>query len=297
MPFERHSGELRAFLERHSVEGYHVDVPIFGPAVIEQQIPAREEMFFKVRAVKPVPFVEFANKLRYTDEQMTLTQWEEKYRGRSLSFLPAIIQDRLEAGETASQKDWMFQDLMDRGCMDEDQRVTCYSFKYGDVRIPPDKLKKGMLVDYVHGGRGYGMTAGWAGRIAGFEDDKNVVLLELLVPTPFIRLPDTTVTEKIRKGFYASKTAFMAYGLVQALELQGQPLPPGKKSDDDREYALDNMMDLAEIETFCAQHYPGEPHCFYHAMLMYIVPVKADEGTFHPLPEAIVDPEVVVEYE
>lgn len=302
MPFERDLEELKALLARHSVEGYPVEVPILGPAVVEQQIPAREDVFFKVRANEPMPFRKFADSLRYTDEQMDLKAWEEKYKGRSLAFLPAEIQDRLEAGGTASQKDWMFQDLVDRGCMDLDQRVTCYSFKYEEVRIPSVNLKKGMLVDYAHGHEGYGMTAGWAGRVVGFEDGRDIVLLELLVPTPFMRLPHSTVTDRIRKGYYSSKVAFMGYGLVQAFEDNGRQRPMGKMSEDGREYVLTDLMDLSEIETFCAQHYPEEPHCVYHAMVMYIVPLgkKSEtgvEGTFHPLPEAVVDPEVVVEYE
>lgn len=300
MPFERDLEELKALLARHSVEGYPVEVPILGPSLVEQQIPAREDIFFKVRANTPMPFTKFSESLRYTDEQMNLKQWEEKYKGRSISFLPAEIQDRLEAGGTASQKDWMFQDLMDRGCLDQEQRVTCYSFKSEEVKIPTDKLKKGMLVDYVYGGKGYGMTAGWAGKIAGFEDGRSTVLLEILVPTPFLRLPDTTVVERIRKGFYSSKVAFIGYGAVQAFEDHGHALPPGKMSEDAREYVLNELMDFSEIEQFCTQHYPEEPHCKYHAMVMYIVPIALkgeSTGVFHPLPEAVVDPEVVVEYE
>jgi hypothetical protein len=210
---------------------------------------------------------------------------------------PPFPEEMIDAG--MSKKDIEFYKLSTTGCMDIDQNVTCIVAPWRNTLIP--KLKKGMLVEYAENIGGVGGVRVWAGRIVGFADDKNVAFLELFEPVPFMRTPEAVVPEEIRKGFYSDQSWALGYGLHQALE-DNEPgkIPEGKWAEDEREFLLQEPMPLKEIEKFCKKHYPKEPHCAWHGMTMFIVPVRVGQGDFHPLREDTVDyyaGAVEVEYE
>lgn len=298
MPFERDARALRRLLRAHSVEGYPVDVPILGTATVLKQPAVGGWISYVVEPETPMPFDRFADRLNMSAQQMDLRGWKDKYEraGRTLSaMLPIDIMERLEAGGTASERDREFGFLIQQKCIDVEQRVICYAFPYERTVIPVKKLKKGMLVDFSDGTReGYGTTRGWAGRIVGFEDQRGIVLLELFSPTPSMRAPEGTVWEKVRPGFYSSLIGMLGKGLAEAFEEQRRPLPHGKWSEDGFEYLLDEPLSIDEVDRFCKQFYPDQPYCFNQAMLMYVIPIPANLGQFHPLPEAMVDLESVI---
>jgi hypothetical protein len=140
-------------------------------------------------------------------------------------------------------------------------------------------------------------SGGWPGKIVGIEDGGKVALLELFTPTPYMEMPDAVANEAIRKGFYASRTYALGYGLKQAMEDQNMELPPGGLSDDEKEWILSEFLDMSVIEDFCKANYPDDPHCMFHGMLVYILPVWTNKGVFLPLPENVIPDEYVVSYE
>ena len=288
----RDTEALREFLKDHTVAGYEVMVPIFGPAVIERQISTGGGfVFYRVIADKPVPFVRLADEQGVSAEPMTLQQWRERFVGTSTKSLPPMavdLREQLEAGERVSLRDVFFRELMDTGCLDIDQNVTCYSFDSRNVRVRA--LRKGMAVE-VDDDAG----VGWAGKVVGLEG--KTVLLEQFAPVTFMRTPKSIDFSKIRKGFYSSEAWALGFGIMDGFEEHGIKPPAGVLDEDEREYALREPMPIAEIERFCAQYYPDVKHCVYQAMTMFVIPINSQKADFLPLPEGRDPEEYVVDLE
>jgi hypothetical protein len=293
MPYDRDSDELKAFLRQHRVSGYEVTVPHFGRAVIEgQAVTGGGHIFYRVRAAKPVPFHAFAELLHASETPLTLAEWKEQAEKAGRRFMPVMqeqLQDILETGGKVSERDRLFAQLIADGCVDVDQKVTCYSFPAKDVVIA--EPRKGLVVEEVDG------DGTFPGRIVGLQDGGKTILLEVFAPVPFMRAPAAIMPEKIRPGYYSSRTWSLGYGSAQALEDQGSPLPKGKWTEDEQEYLLDELLDLSVVEDLCRRSYAEEPHCVWQAMVLFIVPVDRDKARFHPLPEGADPDEFVVEYE
>jgi hypothetical protein len=312
---ERDSEELRKILDHHSVKGYPVLAPVFGAAVIIQQEgtgPVRRytetsmelgspQVAYLVKPAREFPFSEWVKAKGLSTTPMDYKQWIEKYGHRTRKeILPMLMEMRedLERGVPVSEAQAEFGLMQNAGCVGPDETITCATFWADQVKIPPEMLKRGMLVECHDDKKG-----DFPGRIVGFEDDRKIALLEVFTPVPFMESPRSIVNRSIRKGFYSSKTYSIGYGLRHAFEDAGFPLPPGKKSDaDGRQYVLDELMDLSIIEDFCKKNYPDEGHCVWMALILYIIPIdlKAPSefrAEFHPLPEHAIPSEYVVDYE
>ena len=141
--------DLKRLVSEHTVVGYKVAVPVLGKSTIELQIrPERGGfVFYKVRADKPIPFTRFVEDMRVSTKPLTIKGWRETFAkgSRSLPVMAYDLREQLEAGGTLSQADVLFRDLSDRGCMDLDQNVFCYTFPSSDVFI--DKPERGQLVE------------------------------------------------------------------------------------------------------------------------------------------------------
>lgn len=309
---DRDTDELKRVLEKHSVAGYPVTVPYFGDAKIVRQeatgpvkriTEAATELgspmvYYIVKPVTPMPFEEWAKVRGLSNTPWTLKEWEEKEergRGKRL-FIPTEIQETLEKGGKASEWDAEFVSIKDRGCLGPDETVNCYSFWSNQVEIPPSKLKKGMLVEF-HGPPEFVGV----GRVVGFGKDKDVVLLELFTPVSYFSATDSIANEEIRPGFYSSRTYSIGFGTRLTFEDNNIPLPPGKFLDaKEREYILDEMVDIKEIEDICKKYSPEEGHCLWQSLVFYILPVYASGrygGKFYPLPENVIPSEYIVSYE
>ena len=192
------SGALARFLETHSVEGYPVEVPIFGAGTIDKQI--RPELggfiFYRVIADTPIKFDTFAKKLNVPSTPMTLKEWEDQfaYGSRTFPAMASDLRDRLDAGEKVSRTDVLFRELVDRGCIDVDQNVFCHTFPSDDVKLrtPP---QNGLGVEVYDQGEG---KAGWPGRVVGYHPERGVVLVEQFAPVPFMQTPEAIDPQSIK---------------------------------------------------------------------------------------------------
>lgn len=310
-PIERDSEELRQLLEHHSVKGYHVRVPILGDAIIVRQEgtgPVRRytdtsmelgspQVAYVVEPAHDFPFSEWVRSKGLSTTPMDLEQWMEKYGRRTRhGILPMLLEHReeLERGGKVSEAEAEHALLGNAGCLSPDDMVTCATFWSNQVDIPPQKLKRGMLVEFDED------KAALPGKIIGKEKDGKVVLLEAFTPVPYMEAPNAIANESLRKGFYSSKTFSLGYGLRQALEDAKIELPKGKLIDSDRQYILEDLMDMSIIEDFCKKNYPDEGHCWWQGALLYIVPLNLEGqyiGRFRPLPENMITSEYVVDYE
>lgn len=291
MAFKRDTEALREFLQGHSVRGYEVEAPIFGPSTIDQQISTPGGfMFYKVIPDKPMPFGKFANELNVPDRKMDLATWKEKfvYGSKSMPVMAVDLMEQLEAGGEVSQRDILFRQLMDTGCLDIDQNVLCYTFdsRYVKLRV----LRKGMAVEIEDEDE-----TGWPGKIVGISG--KTVLVEQFSPVPFMRTPQATQTDKIKPGFYSKEVYTLGYGIIDGFEEQGRPIPPGKWDKDNREYELESPMPVSEIAKFCETHYPNAPMCLLQALILFILPIDSAKVEFKPLPEGRDPAEYLVEYE
>lgn len=310
----RDSEELRQILDHHSVKGYLVHVPIFGPAFILSQEgtgPVKRytdtsmelgspQVAYVVKPARPYPFEEYAKKKGLSEIPMSYQEWLDRYEKRTRKgILPMLMEMRedLERGVNISERAAAYGLIQNAGCIGPDETISCATFWANEVRIPADILKSGMLVEYDDG------KVNIPGRIVGFESDRTIALLEVFTPIPKLETPRAIVNEAIRKGFYSSKTYSIGYGTRQAFEDAGIALPPGKNVDaEGRQYVLDDLMEISVIEKFCKKNHPGEPHCLLQSLLLYIIPIdlKAPSeyhGEFRPLPEHMIPSEYVSDYE
>lgn len=313
-PIKRDSEDLRQILDHHSVKGYAVTVPIFGDAVIINQEgtgPVRRytdtamelgspQVAYVVKPARPFPFRDYAQARHLNEAPMGYEAWMERYGNRTRAgVLPMLMDMRLalESGTPISEYAAEYGLIENAGCMDAASNITCATFWANQVTILKENLKRGMLVEYADS------KLSIPGRIVGFEKDRKIVLLEVFTPLPFMETPRAIANQAIRKGFYSSKTFSIGYGLRQALEDAKVPLPPGKLADGDgRQYVLEDLIDISFVEDFCEKHHPGEGHCVWQGLVLYIVPLDLTSpseylGKFHPLPERMVPSEYVLDYE
>jgi hypothetical protein len=287
MGYERDNDELRRALRNYGVGGLPVQVPSIGEGRIEEQVLAGPAAFFRVRAKKPVPFSEYADRKRLSPQKMTREELEERSPGRTVAITGAV-QEMLERGEKVSQVDLEFDALATQGCLDIDQNVVCELAPWSTVTVKP---RKGMLVEYALPVGGVQGVRVWAGRVAGTEEDGSVVLLELFEPATFVSAPRPKAADRIRPGFHSSLSVALGAGTAAALEEHRDGLPEdlagalegGKWTEDRREFMLAEPVPFESVRAFCAARYPDSPACAQQAMLMYVVPIRAGSGRFHPL--------------
>lgn len=304
MAHERDDAELRRILETHSVEGYPVRVPLFGKGVVLSQSPSVGAFtYFLVQGDEAIPFEQWLSKKHMSKEQMTLAKWEENYAygSRKLPHMQPELRELLETGGKVSMADIEFADLMARGCIDEEQRVTCQPFEVSQVSIEPEDLKKGMLVEMVALNAAIATSSQkdiWPCRVV--SSDKTRVILDLLIPAPYLRMPSAIDNAAIKPGFHSRKIVSFGEGLVKAWKLKKKPLPAGQWTPDEKEYFLEEPLEPEVLSGFCNKYYPDIPMCFLQGLLMYVVPVLLDpeesewRPVFRPLPEKSVPPEYVV---
>lgn len=317
--YHRNDEALREALATYSVEGTKVTVPMLGPSVIESQRNmgmtqgSAPSPYYIVKALEPVPFEDWLRrKFNYGESQKKLTLDEWKKRRGTVRFgehqglnLPNYLLERLEKGETLSPADVEFDDLVNRGCMDQDQRVTCYTYWPNQITIDPSQLKKGALVEYVYDGVTY------PGSVAGFSEGGTIVFLELFTPISYLESPDSIASEAIKPSFHSPYTYVLGYGVYEALERASEEsgrelIPEGKWDVDDpkkrRLYTTKSFLPLEVVKEVCQAYEPEERnYCWWQSLILYVVPIKlgslAYKGTWQPLPEKTVPTEAVISYE
>ncbi len=271
--------------------------------------------YYIVRANKPVPFEQWLrlNRKFGTEDhnkKLTLDEWK-KHRG-TVRFgehqglnLPNYLVDKLEKGEALSLADVEFDDLVNRGCMDQDQRVTCYTFWPNNVWIEPRQLKKGQLVDYVY------ENDSFPGSIAGFSKDGKTAYLELFTPVPYLDSPDSIASEEIQESFHSPYTYVLGYGVHEALERaseeSGRDLIPEGKWDTEEEkkrrlYTMKSLLPLETVKEICETYEPEERnYCWWQSLILYVIPINLDsreyKGSWKPLPEKSVPTDAIISYE
>jgi hypothetical protein len=284
--------DLKAAIAEHSVVGYQVFVPLLNNGVIDMQIRPEKGgfIFYRVVADTPVPFKTFADRMNVSATPMTLKQWTEKYQygSHTLPVMAVDLMEQLEAGGKVSPADVTFRALMDRGCIDIDQNVFCYTFPSDDVVIRNPQV--GQLVEISESGA----PAAWPGRIVGFPK-RSVILVEQFAPVPFMRTPEALLPEAVKSGFAVPLSWTFGYGLVHAMEDAGVPVPPGAWSEDKMDYVLDKPVPLERVREFCKKHHPDAGLCVQQALVLHTLPLVAKEVTLRPLPEGTTADEVVVE--
>lgn len=287
-------GDLRRRVREHSVVGYRVSVPLFVTGVIELQIrPERGGfIFYKVRADEPIPIGPFLRKMGVSDKPMTMIEWRKKFVKGTASFPPIApdLRERLEAGDKVSHADAVFRDLVDRGCIDVDQNVFCYTFPSKDVII--EDPEPGQLVEIDEGGL--------PGVILGFEDVERakgkLVLIQMFTPVPYLRTPEALLPAAVQKSYTLPLTWALGVDLVKAIEKTGGKLPPGEWSENGEDYVLEQPIHLSEIEGFCDDPETWKKLgqgknilCLQQAMMLHTLPLVRDEISLRPLPEGTTD--------
>jgi len=301
---QRDKGKLERALERHSINGYPVHVPILGDGTIQGiHSLKRGQIYYRVRPDEPIPFEDYAHSLRLDTTQLSLNNFVEYLRqeGREnpMAMLPPEIQNNLEAGGTASWKDIKEVWLMRGGCLDENRNVICEDFDSQHVTMPVHKLRKGMLVEF-HDQK---MKASFVGRIVGIEGRGSdlVVLIETFEPIPFMDAPEAMAPELIRPGFYSEYTWKLGYGTYEAFQKAGIKIPAGKDQKDPEakriipHYILAEPVPLSWVADFCKENFPNDPICIWQSVILYIIPIhpaplkeQHDGGYFTPLPPDVV---------
>lgn len=292
--------DLKRLVSEHTVVGYKVAVPVLGKSTIELQIrPERGGfVFYKVRADKPIPFTRFVEDMRVSTKPLTIKGWRETFAkgSRSLPVMAYDLREQLEAGGTLSQADVLFRDLSDRGCMDLDQNVFCYTFPSSDVFI--DKPERGQLVEIWDIANG---VAGWPSVYLG-KKGKYLGLFEQLSPAPYMRTPEALLPADVEKSYMMPVTWTLGYGLAHALEDVGPGLPPGTWSEDKEDYVLDKPIPISVIERFCNDPRTWDKlrqgkndFCLQQAMMLHTLPLVMKEILLRPLPEGTPPDDIVVD--
>lgn len=300
------SDELERALRTHTVEGYPARAELFGDVTLAGSTRSRQNIFFRVRPEKPMPYDQLASRFRFDTRPLSLAEWtggegvplEMPALRTPSTFFPPEIWETLEAGGKVSWKDVMEMWLRRGGCLDENRNVICYDVDAKTVNIPWDKVETGMLVEFRDAKLG---KTGWAGRVVDMEgstQDNKIVYVELFEPVPFIDAPEAMAPEKILPGFYSGITWKLGYGAAEGWEKVGKAFPPGEwQTDTTRRrprpnYLFKEPIPLSEVKEFCDRYYPEEPHCLWQGMIMYIVPIKLGPkaphhqgGTLLPVPE------------
>lgn len=287
MPLEWDKDELERALRSYSPRGYPVEVPVVGNGKIEEQLLGTTGAMYRVKLERPISFDNYVKRLgrRDVDTPLTRENLESMWSGRTLPFTDEFI----ESGPTI--RDIEFMKIRDTGCMGPDETVVCMVSPWDLTRIR--RLKRGMLVEYAEyaGGGEWQGTGGkrvWAGRIVGLRDEGRTALLELFEPVTYYRTPDMIVNDEIKPGFYSDSSWAFGYGLMEAMEMAGKTddLPPGKWTEDKKEYLLEEPYPIARVQEFCAEHFPDarDRIGFFHALTMFIVPIEVSgSGQWHPL--------------
>lgn len=331
MKYKRDDQVLKEAIETHSVEGMEVVVPVLGEAVIVSQGatgPVRQVtpeetrlggpmIYYKVFAKRPLPFSDWMVR-RYPrmtyNVQMPLDLWRKTFEGR-LPLMPDYQMRKLEQGGTLSIADMEYDSLAQRGCIDLDSKVTCYTFWQNQVAIDPRQLRPRTLVE-VESGQGENHAV-YSGSILGFSKDRKLVYFELFTPVPALDVSAFVWPEGIEPGFYSEYTHALGYGTYEAFEIaegeSGEKLiPPGKWDTDEeksrRIYTLKDFMPLSIVEDLCREAYGDDPTakvgknslCTVQSMILYVVPIQmslAEKGRWRPLPEHVVQVDAVISYE
>lgn len=283
---------LKRLIDEHTVSGYHVETMLF-PGKIDRQIrPERGGfVFYRVIADKPVPFGKLASSMHVSQKPKSLKDWV----GAGSRAFPAMaydLREKIEQGGKVSPADVLFRELADRGCMDLDQNVFCYTFPSDDVVIADPKV--GQLVEISQGG-----PSGWPGVITGFEkvDGQDIVLVEQFSPTPYMRTPEALLPEAVKESYALPVSWTFGRGLANGMKKLGISLPPGKWSDDDEDYILESPVPLSEIKEFCRRSVPKKNYshlCVQQAMMLRTLPLILSEITLRPFPEGTPPDDVVV---
>lgn len=334
MAYKRNDEALKEALESHTVDGTEVVVPVFNEAVILDQggtgpvkhiHPSSVELgsplvYYQVRAKNPVPF-ELWLKSRFPQDaakQLTFDEWArragrrgDRPEGEVYLPMPDYMRRKIEEGGTVSPADVEYDDLVNRGCIDQHGKVSCYTFWQDKVLIDPKQLKRGMLVEYEYG-RGQEQQR-FQGSIIGFSKDGQIALLELFTPVPYLDLPDSVSSGDIKKGFYSDVTYVIGYGTFEAFEIAAEEsgenvenlIPPGtwdtEVVKDRRFYTMKEYLPMSVVDELCKEAYGSERWCFWQAMVVYVCPVmlfdETYKGTWHPLPENQVQVDAVISYE
>ena len=290
------AAELAQFLKNHSVVGYPVNVPIFGPGTIDKQIRPEKGgfIFYRVIADQPVPFKQFAEKMGVDTKPMDIAQWTDKFVKGAGSF-PAIAADlleQLEAGGKVSVADSLFQELIDRGCIDIDQNVYCHTFPSTEVvlRTPPTSRLGVEVYDHADA------KTGWPGRIVAYHKSKGIVFIEQFAPVPFMEVAEAVDPASIKKEHALPETWIIGRGTAHTMEdEEGVVLPAGRYSDDGETYLLEGPIPLEEFEEVCKKYHPDQPLCLQQAMMLTTLPLFVSEITLRPLPEGTTAADVIVE--
>lgn len=328
MKYRRDDEALKEALETYSLDGMPVFVPVFGEAVIVKPgktAPVRETqgaetrlglpmVYYVVQAKKPVSFEEWIRNryagpiANHAHEQMHLAAWHTLFRDK-LPLMADYLMRKLEKGGELSVADMEYDSLIQRGCIDPDGKVSCYTFWQSSVSVERRQLERGMLVEYHFREEIY------PGSILGMSKDKKIIYLELFTPMPALELSNFIQPEAIERGFYASYTHALGYGTYEAFEIaeeeSGKKLIPmgvwdTETANERRIYTLKEFMPLSIIEDLCRAAYGDDPTakvggtslCVAQSMILYVVPIRADAvGIFRPLPTGVVQTNAVVSYE
>lgn len=303
---------LEKAIRSSSPIGYRVRVPMgrhgsmmSDGEIIEVLQEYRQTAIYKVRLDKPVPFHEYAKNADLSNEKKTYAEFERELKRSGGSSLPFSEED---VGEGLSEQDLRYRDLMNAGCLDEDQRLICIQSRWEDTELI--EIKKGMTLEYAEWyspsshEEGTGGIRVWPGRIVGtMPKDKNpegawpIALLELFEPISYYRTPQAINNEVIKRGHYSEKVWVISYGLYEALEDYAPDRLPreGEWTKDKREFWMKEPLPLTHeyVEQFCKSVVPERKHhvkCFLQSLTLFIIPINVGEkGKFHPLRRDAVD--------
>lgn len=309
MPYSRDSEALKEALHSHSVVGYPVEVPTFGAGTIARQggtgpIAHRNtdtgltqrgapQPFFVVKINRPMPFSRWADEKRLSKDPLTPAEWDKKLdEKKSGIVLGDEAIKRLDRGESVSMWEAQYEALYDGGQLDGDGNIIYANYFPGQVQIPVEKLRRDMLVEFSEGSE----KSGLPGRYWGTLPEGKVALLELFSPMPYMEAPDAVASPDIKKDFCSKFTYALGYGVAQAWEMENGPLPPGEYIDgNERLYYLKDAMPISKIEKLCKKF--DAKHCLWQALILNILPVYLDKGVFRPLPENVIQDDMVVSYD
>jgi hypothetical protein len=322
MPYNRDSQELRDALETHSVAGYPVEVPTFGSARITRQggtgpIAHRNvdtgetqrgapQPFFVVKIDNPMPFARWAEQKRLSKEPLTPAQWEELLeKKRAGVVLGDEALKKLERGESVSLWEAEYEAMYDGGQLDGDGNIVYANFFPSQVRISPDKLRRDMLVDFAEQGQKVGVPGRFWGAVdvppeGPGSSVQKAALLELFSPMPYMEAPNAIASPAIKKDFASKFTFALGYGTAQAWEIKNGDgsLPPGEYvGGEERVYYLKEAIQISKVEKLCKDaRFKDFPHCIWQSLVLNILPVWLDKGDFRPLPENVIQADMVVSY-
>lgn len=171
----------------------------------------------------------------------------------------------------------------------QDMAITCIHMQW--LNLEAIDMKRGQPVEYQEEEhRHVDSIKSTPGIVQAVHKNNRIVDLFLFEPIPWMRLPYAVDTSFIKPQFLSSVTNRLSKNGVYEYwkEISPRTIPPGRMSEDGKEYVLDEYIPLEMVQTVCQdvpEEYDERLRCWLGGALFHVVPIRMNHisGTFRPM--------------